>query len=238
MPSPKGTKKKDETKKNMQKSAEARILKQAEEKKELTKLEGKLIEKEYKEGLKDHLEQQLFDLKYKIKRVDPDNKLTLIEIDRLLRGKSLIGGVLYSAEELSLLFDYYREFIGEINKVTRYIPSKKNFCGFAKMSSSTYDSYLINGDAQKVEIMKMIDDYITDISLTLAQHREIDNATTMFRAKAEHGMIEATAPIVIKREEQVNLDEIREQIKALKAGKSLRAIELTEENYKIGGDNE
>ena len=237
MPSPKGTKKTMVTRKNMQKSADERLINQDKGKKELREIESKLIEKEYKEGLQDYLEQRLFDLKYKLKHVDNENKLTLIEIDKLIRGKHLVGTPLYSAEELSMIFDYYRDFISEINKVTRYIPSKKNFCGFAKMSSSTYDSYLVNGDAQKMEVMKMIDDYITDISLTLAQQREIDNVTTIYRSKAEHGMVEATAPIVIKREVDINLDEIKEQVKALKAGKSLKTIELTEENYKVGGDN-
>jgi len=132
-----------------------------------------------------------------------------------------------------MLFDYYRDFIAEINTIIRYIPTKKNFCAFAEMSSSTYDTYLIEGDSQRIEIMKMIDDYITDISLTLAQHREIDNVTTMFRSKTEHGMVEATAPIVIKHETDVNLDAIKEQVKALKAGKSLKNIELSPEDYKV-----
>lgn len=238
MPAKKGSKKTDKTKNNMSKSMDERMIKQEENKKELRKLESKLIEKKYKDTLKEYMEQRLFDLKYELNHINLEgSKLTLVEIDKLLRGKHLVGTQLYSAEELAMVFDYYREFISEINKVVRYIPSKKNFCGFAKMSSSTYDSYLINGDSQRIEIMKMIDDYITDIALTLAQHREIDNATTMFRSKAEHGMVEATAPIVIRRENDINLDEIKQQVEALKAGKSLKTIELTEEDYKIEGGN-
>ena len=237
MPVPKGTKRPKEIKNNMSKSMDERIVKQEQDKKELRKLESELIEKKYKEGFKDYMEQRLYDLKYELKHMNPESKLTLVEIDKLIRGKHLIGTQLYSAEELSILFDYYRDFISEINKVIRYIPSKKNFCGFAKMSSSTYDSYLISGDAQRIEIMKMIDDYITDISLTLAQHREIDNVTTIYRSKAEHGMVEATAPIVIKNEVDINLDEIKQQVEALKAGKSLKTIELTDEDYKVEGGN-
>lgn len=238
MPVPKGTKRSEKVKESMKKSADEKAVRQEENKKELRKLESKLIEQEYKDGLKDYLEQRLFDLKYNIKRINPESRLTLVEIDKLIRGKCLIGGTaLYSAEELAMLFDYYRDFISEINKVTRYIPSKKNFCGFAKMSSSTYDNYLVNGDTQRIEVMKMIDDYITDISLTLAQHKEIDNVTTIYRSKAEHGMVEATAPIVIKNEVEINLDEIKQQVQALKAGKSLKAIELTEEDYKVEGGN-
>lgn len=237
MPTPKGEKRTEETKKKMQKSVDRRIVKEQEKRTELKKLESKLIEKEYKEGLSDYLEQRLFDLKHKLNHIDHEKKLNIIEIDKLIRGKNLIGSTLYSAEELAILFDYYRNFICEINKIARYIPSKKNFCGFASISSSTYDNYLINGDSQKIEVMRMIDDYITDISLSLAQSKEIDNATTIFRSKAEHGLVEATAPIVIKNEVEINLDEIKEQVQALKAGKSLKTIELTADSYEVGGDN-
>lgn len=138
-----------------------------------------------------------------------------------------------------MMFEYYRNFVAEINTVTRYVPTKKNFCAFANMSSATYDNYLIEGDAQRIETMKMIDDYITDISLTLAQNHEVDNVTTIFRSKTEHKMVEATAPIVVKTEHEINLNEIKQQINALKAGKSLKTIELTKENYEvIGGNNE
>lgn len=223
----------------MEETLDKKITNQKEKTKELRKLETKMIEKKYKEGFKDYMEQRLFDFKYDLKHFDTENKLTPIEIDRLIRGKNLIGSPSYTAEELSILFDYYRNFIYEINHVTRYIPSKKNFCAFANISSATYDNYLTDGDSKKAETMKIIDDYITDITLTLAQNREIDNVTTIYRTKAEHGMIEATAPVVIKKEVDFNLGEIQEHLRTLKAGKSLKTIEMTKDDYQIiGGTNE
>lgn len=237
LPAKKGSKKDEGTKKKIEESMDKRMVKENENKKELRKLETKLIEKEYKEGLKDYMEQRLFDFKYKLKHIDTESKLTLIEIDKLIRGKYLIGNILYSAEELAMLFDYYRDFISEINKVTRYVPTKKNFCAFASISSATYENYLIEGDSQRIETMKMIDDYITDISLTLAQNREIDNVTTIYRSKAEHGMVEATAPIVIKQEHDIDLESIKKSLNLLKSGKSLKAIELTKDDYNVEGGN-
>ena len=237
MPAKKGEKKTEETKQKMVKSKDESKVKKEQDKMELRKMEENLIKEKYKNGFKDYMEQRLFDFKYDLKRINPESRLTLLEIDKLIRGKRTVGVALYSAEELSMLFDYYRDFISEINTVTRYIPTKKNFCAFANMSSSTYETYLTDGDMQRIEIMKMIDDYITDISLTLAQHREIDNVTTMFRSKTEHGMVEATAPIVIRKEHDINLGEIKQQLNALKAGKSLKTIELTEDDYKVGGEN-
>lgn len=233
MPTRKGEKKSEEAIDRIKEGKDKGKIQREKDKTELRKMEANLVKEKYKNGLKDYMEQRLFDFKYELKRINPESRLTLLEIDKLIRGKKAVGGALYSAEELSMLFDYYRDFIAEINTIIRYIPTKKNFCAFAEMSSSTYDTYLIEGDSQRIEIMKMIDDYITDISLTLAQHREIDNVTTMFRSKTEHGMVEATAPIVIKHETDVNLDAIKEQVKALKAGKSLKNIELSPEDYKV-----
>lgn len=237
MPAKKGEKKTEATKQKMVKSKDESKVRKEQDKMELRKMEENLIKEKYKDGFKDYMEQRLFDFKYELKRINPESRLTLLEIDKLIRGKRTVGVALYSAEELSMLFDYYRDFISEINTVTRYIPTKKNFCAFANMSSSTYETYLTDGDMQRIETMKMIDDYITDISLTLAQNREIDNVTTMFRSKTEHGMVEATAPIVIRKEHDINLGEIKQQLNALKAGKSLKTIELTEDDYKVGGEN-
>ena len=69
-----------------------RIVKQEQDKKELRKLESELIEKKYKEGFKDYMEQRLYDLKYELKHMNPESKLTLVEIDKLIRGKQFKGG--------------------------------------------------------------------------------------------------------------------------------------------------
>lgn len=94
------------------------------------------------------------------------------------------------------------------------------------MSSSTYEAYIASPSNETRDVMKMIDDYLTDIPLSMAQNKKIDNITTMFRAKSEHGMVEAAAPIVIEHRADANIDKINEQIKILNAGKSLNNIEI------------
>ena len=74
--------------------------------------------------------------------------------------------------------------------------------------------------------MQMIDDYIVDLNLTSAQKGEIKEITTIYRSKAEHGLVEAQAPIVIQHKAQANLEDIRKQIEAVNQGKSLKTIEL------------
>ena len=219
-------------KKNLSEIISKKKEKKQEELIKYDKLKTQLIEKEYKDNLKDVMEQRLFDFKNKLMLLDRDRSLSAIQIENLIRGKSIYGrSMVYSSDELAFLFDYYKEFISEINKVTRFVPTKPNFCGFIGMTTDTYDEYLCNREQSKREVMKMIDDYIIGIQLSLAQSKEIDNVTTIFRGKTEHKMVEASAPIVIKSERTVDIEEMNRQIEALKAGKSLKTIELSKKEY-------
>lgn len=137
----------------------------------------------------------------------------------------------YSVEELCLIFEYYQKCMIAINKHMKFAPTKRNFCAFCGISTAVYDRWLISTDENRAEVMKMIDDYISDIMLSAAQVREIDSITTLFRTKAEHGMIEASAPIVIEHKTEVNMEKIQAQISALKQGKSLKTIELSKSEY-------
>ena len=202
----------------------------------MTNAKVELVKKEYQDNLKDHMEQRLFDLVYALKHVD--GKLTTIELKSLISQKNVIGvSPKYNATELAILFEYYKEFIQEINKTHFYLPTKKNFCSFAGISSATYDNYKICDDSEKREVMQMIDDYITDLQITSAQNGEIKEISTIFRGKTEHGMVEATAPVVIEHKNEANINKIRAQIEALNKGRSLETIELHKnENGTYGGD--
>ena len=127
------------------------------------------------------------------------------------------------------MFNYYKEFIQEINKKTKYLPSKQNFCSFIGISTRIFDMYKQSDDAERREIIQQIEDYITDIMLTSAQNGEVKEISTMFRTKAEHGYVEASAPIVIEHKSDVNIDDIKKQIEAVNKGRSLKTIELTQD---------
>lgn len=195
---------------------------------QLTNIKAELVKQEYQDNLKEHMEQRLFDLIHKLKQID--GSLSTIEIKSLISQKNVIGiSPKYGNTELAILFDYYKQFIEKINEVQRYLPTKKNFCSFAGISSVTYDNYKQSDDAERRELMQMIDDYITDIMLTSAQDGEVREISTIYRTKAEHGMVEAQAPVVIQHKTEANLDEIKKQIEAINQGKSLKAIELKQQ---------
>ena len=193
---------------------------------QLVKVKQELVKKEYQDNLKDNMEQRLFDLIHKLKHVD--RSLSTMQLKSMLTQKNTIGiSPKYNATELAMVFDYYKQFIEKINEVQTFLPTKKNFCSFIGISSATYDNYKQSDDAEKREVVQMIDDYITDLQLTASQNGEVKEITTIFRTKAEHGMVEASAPVVIQHKSEVNFDKIQAQIDAVNRGRSIDdAIEL------------
>ena len=144
------------------------------------------------------------------------------EIYSIMRNDHNIGvKKKYTSEELEVLFDSYTKIIEMINEKQTYPPTIKNFCSYIGISTNTYNEWLGSTDSARKDIMQRIDDYISDMALSLAQIRKVDTIATMFRAKTEHKMVEAQAPTVIRHEESVSLDEIKEQLKALQNGQSL-----------------
>ena len=69
--------------------------------------------------------------------------------------------------------------------------------------------------------------------LTSAQVGEIREITTMFRGKTAHGLVEAQSPIVVEHRSETDMNKISAMIQQLKQGKSLKTIELKENEYKV-----
>lgn len=198
--------------------------------------ENQILE-EFKNNLPEYMEKRLQALTQEISLKKDVGGLSSIEINELLRPHNLIGKQpKYTAEQMQIVFDYYREALVKVNQKFKYPPSKENFCAFAGISTATYNQYLIFPDEAKQEVMLMIDDYIRENMLTSAQLKEVDNITTMFRGKTAHGLVEASAPIVIEHKSETDITKINSMIEAIKAGKSLKTIELSKKDYKVEGE--
>lgn len=219
--------------KEMLETKDKKIVEQ-QKKEMLVKAGEKSILEEYKKQLPQKLETRLNEIAGQISVREEVQGLTTIEINELLRPHNLIGKSLkYTAEELNIVFEYYRQAIVAINKKVKYPPSKGSFCAFADISIATYNNYLMSPDESMQDIIMRINDYLTDTTLTSAQLKEIDNITTMFRSKAEFGLVEAQAPITIEHRSETDMNKISAMIQQLKQGKSLKTIELKENEYKI-----
>lgn len=127
---------------------------------------------------------------------------------------------LYTAEKLIIAFELYRDMITQCNlNGMKIVPNKSHFSRFCGFSTQTYDSYLDSADIAMRNLMEVIDDYMFDVNVTSAQHREIELATTMFRAKVEQGRIEPTAPQLHILSPDADMEKIYEDIKRIKEGK-------------------
>lgn len=200
----------------------------------LVKAGEKSILEEYKKELPQKLEIRLNEIAEQLQYRKEVQGLSTIEINEILRPHNLIGQPLkYTAEELNIVFEYYRQAIVAINKKVKYPPSKGSFCAFADISTATYNNYLMSPDENMQDVIMRINDYLTDTTLTSAQLKEIDNITTMFRSKAEFGMVEAVNPIVVEHRSETDMNKISAMIQQLKQGKSLKTIELKENEYKV-----
>lgn len=209
-------------------------LEEVQKKEQLVQAGKNQIMEEYKNNIPQELKKRLDIIATNIMCQEEVQGLSSIEINEILRPHNLIGAnPKYSADQLRIVFDYYREALVAINRKFKYPPSKENFCAFAGMSTSTYNKYLTSPNEEMQELMLMIDDYIRENMLTSAQIGETKEVTTIFRGKTAHGMVEASSPVVVEHRSETDMSQINKMIEAVKAGKSLKSIELDKKDYKV-----
>ena len=155
-------------------------------------------------------------------KVSNSNGLTATQILPLITKRSIsdiatIQNKTYTSYELAEALNIYIEMIEKINIICKFPPSKGSFCALLGISRVTYDNYMV--DPEKIDIMGIIDDYITTSILTSAQLGELREISSMFTLKSQHGFVEASAPVVIEHKKETNIDEINAQLKALKKNK-------------------
>ena len=151
-----------------------------------------------------------------------DKGLTATQILPLIAKRSIsdianVGTKTYTAQELGIAFNFYIDMIEKINQFVKFPASKGSFCMLLGISTITYNNYL--QDPEKCEIMRIIDDYISNSILTSAQLGEIREITSMFSLKALHGYVEAQAPTVIEYKKKTDVEDIQAQLAEIKKGK-------------------
>lgn len=159
-------------------------------------------------------------------KLSNNNGLTASQILPLITRRSTsdiatIQNKSYTAYELGEALNVYMDMIAKINQVCKFPPSKGTFCALLGISRKTYDNYMV--DPEKVDIMGIIDDYITTSVLTSAQLGELREISSMFTLKTQHGFIEAQAPMVIEHKKTTDIEAINAQLEALKGNKIIEA---------------
>lgn len=159
-------------------------------------------------------------------KVSDNNGLTISQILPLITKRSTediatIQNKSYTSYELGEALNIYMEMVAEINKICKFPPSKGSFCALLGISRKTYDNYMC--DPEKIDIMGIIDDYITTSVLTSAQLGELREISSMFTLKSQHGFVEAQAPMVIEHKQTIDEADIRKQLDALKRDNIIEA---------------
>ena len=159
-------------------------------------------------------------------KVSQNNGLTVSQILPLITKRSAsdiatIQNKSYTSYELGEALNIYMDMVAKINTICKFPPSKGTFCALLGISRKTYDNYMVDPD--KMDIMGIIDDYITTSVLTSAQLGELREISSMFTLKSQHGFVEASAPVVIEHKKETNIDDINRQLEALKRDNIIEA---------------
>ena len=196
-------------------------FRETKEKEERAKQElAKKVQEETKDLLLPSIRNKMNEVAEVIKeKVSSNNGLTISQILPLITKRSTsdiatIQNKSYTSYELGEALNIYMEMIAKINTICKFPPSKGSFCALLGISRKTYDNYMVDPD--KIDIMGIIDDYITTSVLTSAQLGELREISSMFTLKSQHGFVEASAPVVIEHKKEVPIDDIQKQLQALK----------------------
>ncbi len=215
-------------------------FKKTKEKEEMAKQElVKKVQEETKDLLLPSIRNKMNEVAEVIKeKVSNNNGLTISQILPLITKRSTsdiatIQNKTYTSYELGEALNIYMEMIAKINTICKFPPSKGSFCALLGISRKTYDNYMVDPD--KIDIMGIIDDYITTSVLTSAQLGELREISSMFTLKSQHGFVEASAPVVIEHKKDVPIDDIQKQLQALKRE---NIIEADYEEVKITNGQE
>lgn len=211
----------DDEKKKLKEGYELKKEQDTKDKLTIKQAEKVLFDRE-KENLPQVLEQRLNELEIALEHELDDivglkaaRIHSLISRQSLTSTSSLVG---YSPKELFIVYQAYQQLVEKINRFTLFIPSIKSFCAFAGISTNTFKNYLQNPDEEKRNVAQMVDDYISDMLLDASKMRKTDASTSIFVAKAEHGMTEAVNPQSIQHTTQIDLGQVFSRIEEIKKG--------------------
>ena len=124
----------------------------------------------------------------------------------------------YSAQELWFAFEVYKSIVSDLQvKNPKHAPTKQNFCAFVGISTGTYDSYREkDDDPELVEVVNRIDDYLTDVQLTMAQDGLLNSTVTIFRTKTEHNYVEAKEYVAVNTQVNIDPTDIKQRLASVK----------------------
>lgn len=115
----------------------------------------------------------------------------------------------YNGEQLSMLYEYYKNLLLQINDRLGAFPSSLTlFCRFIGLTLEKFKDLREDANETTRLVVQKIFDDIDDANLSMAQTGNVKERTTLFRLKAQNEMIEKPTPKV-NVNIKANLDDSR-----------------------------
>lgn len=107
------------------------------------------------------------------------------------------GVFIYSAEELEIFYEKYREIVAEVNEYIGTFPTSiSSFCKFIGITVDTLRGYKSTNDINLKRVIERIYEEIGDDNLFVAQLGKASERSTLFRLKSQNEMEEKKSPNV------------------------------------------
>lgn len=96
-----------------------------------------------------------------------------------------VAGVVpdYSASEFSVIFDYFKECVKEMNKIMIVPPTKEQFCSLCGFSTARFNEIKNTSPADIREILLQVEDYICNYLNIGGLTRKLPEVSTIFGQK-------------------------------------------------------
>lgn len=147
-----------------------------------------------------------------------EERVNNIQIMSIIAQRSMFdianaGNITYTPQEILIGFNLYLEMINKINEIKKFPPTVESFAIFMGISRTTYNNWLV--DIDKKEVMDYIHSYLLGMLATSTLTGEVREISGMFLQKTM-GKVEQQQPIMVKHEVNIDEEDIRKQLDALK----------------------
>ena len=100
----------------------------------------------------------------------------------------------YSANDIYMALDYFKQCVKEINKYGIYIPMKEDFCNFLNLSTRRFNDYKDGKDLEMREVCLQVEDYIASRATQAGMMGAIEKLTGMYYQRVALGRVEPKEP--------------------------------------------
>lgn len=122
--------------------------------------------------------------------IDDPTRLPLAQItEHTFQPLIKVAGItpLYSADQLALAYDFYRDCSLKLNQTGLYIPKKQDYCRLLGISTDRFEEMKNTSSDENVrEVCKQVEDYCVAILADAALNERVEKVYAMFHQKSSN----------------------------------------------------